>query len=256
MENTKISWTENTWNPMSGCIKVSDGCKYCYAEKVAEREKGSKAYPDGFKLTLKPHKLKDPFKWKDPTMIFVDSMSDLFISEAIFPFIDDIIGVIRDTPRHTYQVLTKRPSIMSKYFRTRKAPDNLWIGTSIENNKVASSRIEALCEIDCYIRFLSVEPLLEKLDHLNLRGINWVIVGGESGVHLLDKKIRDKRSLATLTADGKWIPRKDRIDWVRSIKSNCDAYGTHFFFKQWGGETPKSAGNLLDGKVYEEMPTK
>jgi protein gp37 len=200
---------------------------------------GANGYENGFKLSILPERLEQPRKRKKPTMYFVNSMSDLFHNEIPFEFIDRVFDVMRDTPQHTYQILTKRASRMRKYFRSRKVPNNAWIGVSVENKKDGLNRIEELKNINAKVRFLSIEPLLEELGELNLSGIDWVIVGGESGPK----------------------SRPMKTEWVESIKFQCDKSNVAFFFKQWGSwgsdgvkRAKKSNGREFDGEVWNEMP--
>ncbi len=253
MNETGIIWSERTWNPMSGCQKVSQGCKFCYAEALSESKRGTPAFPNGFDLTIRPHKLKEPFKEKKPTLIFVNSMSDLFWEKVSDEYRDRIIDVMEQTPQHEYQVLTKRPEEMLRYSLRRALPPNFWAGVSVENESVLH-RIDTLRKVKAEIHFISAEPLLGPMPTLNLEDIEWVITGGESGFHLKRPDIQKERSLATQLASGKWIVREDRIDWVREIRDACIKNGTSFFHKQWGGTTPHSAGRTLDGRTWDEFP--
>jgi protein gp37 len=238
---TKIEWTEQTWNPSVGCNKVSAGCANCYAEAMARRLKamGTKGYENGFEFTLIHERLEQPLNVKKPTKFFVNSMSDLFHEKMPFSYLDAIFDVIERTPRHTYQILTKREKIMSAYFENRNVPQNVWLGVSVENS-ASKHRIDYLRNINATIRFLSIEPLLEDVGYLNLENIHWVIVGGESGV-----KARPMES-----------------DWVLNIKEQCEKYdNVAFFFKQWGTwgadgvkRNKKDNGRVLDGKIYDEYP--
>ena len=180
---SKIEWTEHSWNPVTGCTKLSAGCKHCYAEVLAKRLKAMRTpgYENGFKLALHPERLNDPLKRKKPTVFFVNSMSDLFHEKIPYSFIDSVFETIYRTTDHRYQVLTKRPDIMLDYFATRSIPDNAWLGTSVENKKHGLPRVPLLRKIDAKIRFLSIEPLLEDLGEFNLSDMSWVIVGGEFG---------------------------------------------------------------------------
>lgn len=214
MNKTKIEWTEETWNPTKGCTKVSAGCKFCYAEAMAKRLQaiGIKGYEDGFKFKIMPERLEQPLKKKKPTKYFVNSMSDLFHEEMQEDFLDAIFTVIERTPWHIYQILTKREKIMAKYFLKRKLPPNVWLGVTVEDKKSGLPRIDKLRKINAAIKFLSIEPLLEDLGEINLKGIDWVIVGGESGVKA----------------------RPMKPEWVVSIKRQCEEQNIVFFFKQWG----------------------
>ena len=236
-----IEWCEETWNPSSGCTKVSPGCHHCYAETFARRLKamGLPEYKDGFKLAWHPDRLVIPLQRKKPTIYFVNSMSDLFHEKLSTEFIDRVFAVIEKTPRHTYQILTKRPGVMRDYFKGRPVPANVWLGVSVEDQKYGCPRIEILRELAAPVRFLSAEPLLEDLGVLNLRGIHWVIVGGESGAKA----------------------RPMRPEWVENIKQQCALAGTRFFFKQWGSIGPdgvrrskKANGRIYAGREWNERP--
>ena len=238
---SKIEWTEHTWNPVTGCTKLSPGCKFCYAEVLAQRLKrmGANGYENGFALTLHPQRLQDPLKRKKPTVWFVNSMSDLFHEEVPFSFIDQVFATILASPQHRYQVLTKRPERMAEYFLNRSVPVNTWLGTSVENRKHGVPRIAVLRNIEAATRFLSIEPLLEDIGKIDLADISWVIVGGESGPKA----------------------RPMKADWVRLIRDQCDAKGVAFFFKQWGSHghdgikrAKQANGRELDGHVYDQMP--
>jgi protein gp37 len=238
---SKIEWTEHTWNPVTGCTKISAGCKNCYAEALAKRlqRMGANGYSNGFRLTLHPNRLADPLARKKPTIWFVNSMSDLFHERVPFDFIDQVLTTICLTPQHRYQILTKRAERMAEYFETRAAPQNVWLGTSVENRKQGVPRIPILRGIRASVRFLSIEPLLEDLGELDLRRISWVIVGGESG-----PKARPMQAA-----------------WARSIRDQCELADVPFFFKQWGSHgadgvrRAKSAnGRKLDGRIYNHMP--
>lgn len=212
--SSNIEWTEMTWNPVTGCTKVSPGCKHCYAETLARRLKamGAPGYENGFEVSLLPERLDQPRRRKKPTMYFVNSMSDLFHEKVPFEFIDRVFEVIAATPQHTYQILTKRALRMAKYFRARRCPENAWLGVSVENRKYGLPRIEELRTINATVRFLSVEPLLEDLGEFDLQDISWVIVGGESG-----RKARPMRR-----------------EWAESVRLQAERAGAAFFFKQWG----------------------
>lgn len=238
---SKIEWTEQTWNPVTGCTKVSPGCKHCYAETMAIRLQamGAPGYENGFTLTLMPDRLEQPILRKKPTVYFVNSMSDLFHELVPFEYIDRVFNTIQMTPQHTYQVLTKRALRMAEYFETRKVPDNAWIGVSVEDRKYGKPRIAALQTIKAKTRFLSVEPLLEDLGQIRLRGIHWVIVGGESGPGA----------------------RPMSEEWVINVKEQCLDVGVNFFFKQWGAFGPdglkrnkKANGRVLEGKTWDMVP--
>jgi len=272
-KDSKIEWTDATWNPVRGCTKISQGCKNCYAETFAERWRGIPGHPfeQGFDLKLVPHKLGEPVKWKDPKRVFVNSMSDLFHADIPFDYICKVFAVMGIQNRHTYQILTKRPERMAEFitgndrfkevlkahFELAHAGvqkhqmvdgsggwwplDNVWLGTSVENTDVLH-RIDTLRTIPAAVRFLSIEPLIGPLGKLNLNGIHWVIVGGESGQNA----------------------RKMHPDWVREIRDQCLAAGVPFFFKQWGEfwhngvffqkVGKKYSGRELDGREWNEMP--
>ena len=238
-EKSKIQWTNSSWNPTTGCTKVSEGCANCYAETLSVRlqKTGSHRYRNAFKLTLHPDALNIPLKWKQPKKIFVNSMSDLFHKDIPFEFIDKVWDVMMQADWHTYQILTKRPEIMSEYIERRWGnrggitTHHIWLGTSVENQK-AKSRIDILRKVKAKIRFLSLEPLLEDLGELNLEGIHWVIVGGESGKN----------------------HRPFKEEWALNILKQCRKQNVPFFFKQVGGITTKSGGRLLQGKTYDEYP--
>lgn len=237
-----IEWTEQTWNPVTGCTKVSPGCKHCYAETMAKRLQamGARGYENGFGLTLMPERLAEPLKRKKPTVYFVNSMSDLFHEGISDTYIRQVFDVIRKTPQHTYQILTKRADRLPEFFNEFEVPENAWLGVSVENRKYGLPRIDALREIKAQIRFLSVEPLLEDLGLIDLKGIDWVIVGGESG-----PKAR---------------PMKQ--EWAINVQRQCAQQNVAFFFKQWGGwgadgkrRAKKHNGRLLQGKTWDEMPS-
>ena len=237
-----IEWTEKTWNPVTGCTKVSAGCKNCYAETMARRLKaiGVNGYERGFEVACHENRLDMPLQRKKQTVFFVNSMSDLFHPKVSFSFIDKVMDTISRTPQHSYQILTKRPAAMKRYFSgARKVPENAWLGVSVENKKHGVPRIEVLADIPARVRFLSVEPLLEDVGKINLRGIDWVIVGGESG-----KKAR---------------PMKP--EWAMNVQRQCNVAGVKFFFKQWGawGEdgvrrSKHANGRQFEGRVWDEMP--
>ncbi len=252
MNDTGIIWTEATWNPMSGCKLLSPGCAFCYALTLAENRRGTAAFPKGFELTIRPHKLQEPMRLKQPTLIFVNSMSDLFWEAVEDSYRDRILDVIAATPQHQYQVLTKRPEEMLRYSRRRRLPSNFWAGVTIESQRYAG-RADVLRKVEAEIRFVSAEPLLTRL-RLDWSEIAWCITGGESGIHLHDAKLREKRALATKDAAGRWVARDDRVDWIREIRDQCLCAGVKFFHKQWGGPTSHSAGRMLDGRTWDEFP--
>lgn len=238
---SKIEWTEQTWNPVTGCVKVSPGCKNCYAETMAKRLQamGAPGYDNGFGLSLLPERLDQPLRRKAPTMYFVNSMSDLFQDGVPYSFIDEVFQVIENTPWHTYQILTKRAANMRRYFEKRSVPENAWLGVSVEDKKYGKPRISELSVIKAKTRFLSIEPLLEDLGRIRLSGIHWVIVGGESGA--------------------KARPMKE--SWAVNIRNQCDRAGVDFFFKQWGTwgsdgkkRSKKANGRELQGKVWDTIP--
>ena len=254
MNDTEIRWTTLTWNPMSGCESVSPGCKFCYARQLAENKRGTLAFPNGFDLTIRPHKLDEPKRLKAPTLVFVNSMSDFFWEQVPDAYRDRIVDVMEETPQHCYQVLTKRHENLLRYSKRRKLPANFWAGVTAEDQKRAEMRIPYLVQVDVPIRFISVEPALSMVDVESwIHDLQWVIFGGESGLHLRDQKVREARSVAQLV-DGRWSPREDRAAWPRALRDACVAAGVPFFFKQWGGLRPTSAGHDLDGKRWEQFP--
>lgn len=236
--DSSIEWTDATWNPIRGCTKISDGCKHCYAETFAERFRGVKGHPyeQGFDLRLVPEKLAEPLRWRNPKMIFVNSMSDLFHENVPVEYVVAIAKVMVAANWHTYQVLTKRSARLRKLLNTSlrfaSNHEHIWWGVSVENRKYGLPRIEDLRAADAAIRFLSVEPLLEDVGKFNLGGIDWVIVGGESGPGA----------------------RPMKREWVVSVRDQCKREGVPFFFKQWGGVRKSVAGRKLDGKTYDEFP--
>lgn len=236
--NSAIEWTDATWNPVRGCTKISPGCKHCYAEAFAERFRGVEGHPyeQGFDLRLVPDKLDEPFRWRKPKMVFVNSMSDLFQDKVSEDYIEKVARVMVQADWHTYQVLTKRSKRMAALLSTRlrfaaTAP-HIWWGVSVEDQRYGLPRVCDLQHAPAAVRFLSIEPLLEGLGELNLSGIHWVIVGGESG--------RGARPM--------------QYDWAVSIRDQCGEAGVPFFFKQWGGLHKKRAGRELDGRTYDEFP--
>jgi protein gp37 len=238
-DQSKIEWTDATWNPIRGCTKISPGCAHCYAETFAERFRGVPGHPyeQGFDLRLVPEKLEEPLRWRKPKMIFVNSMSDLFHRDVADDYIADVVRVMERANWHTFQVLTKRSErmrdLLATKFKDASALPHIWWGVSVENKKHGLPRIDHLRDAPAKVRFLSIEPLLEDLGQINLDGIHWVIVGGESG------------------------PGARRMDeaWVLSIRDQCRQARVPFFFKQWGGVRKKEAGRTLDGRTYDEMPT-
>lgn len=234
MADSSIEWTEMTWNPTTGCSKITAGCKFCYAEVMAKRlqSMGIEKYKDGFKLSIHEDSLRIPYSWRGSKMVFVNSMSDLFHSEVPLSFIKKVFKVMNDNPQHTFQVLTKRGDLLLQYNEELNWTSNIWMGVSVEDERVLN-RVDYLIQTNAYIKFLSCEPLIGPLHNLNLTGIDWVIVGGESG--------RKPRSMSE--------------DWVHTIHQKCIESNVAFFFKQWGGVNKKKAGRLLNGRTYSEMPT-
>jgi protein gp37 len=228
-----IEWTEATWNPVTGCTKISPGCKFCYAERMANRLQamGQTRYRNAFRLTLQPDALDTPLRWKKPRVIFVNSMSDLFHKDVPFEYIKRCFDVMKRASQHTFQVLTKRPERVAELGQDLPWPANLWMGTSVENADYLG-RIDSLRDVPAKVRFLSVEPLLGPIPRLPLKGIHWVIVGGESGPGA----------------------RPMKAAWVRHLRDQCLAAEVPFFFKQWGGTNKKRAGRLLDGRLWDQMP--
>ncbi|KAB2881246.1 phage Gp37/Gp68 family protein [bacterium] len=240
MKYSKIEWTEATWNPSIGCDKVSAGCKFCYAEVMAQRLQAMRTpgYENGFEFKILPERIEAPLKINKPTKFFVNSMSDLFHERMPYAFLDRVFATIRKTPHHTYQILTKREMNLEKYFRSRIVPDNVWLGVTVEISK-KKNRIDVLRNIDAKIRFLSIEPLLENIGKLDLAGIHWVIVGGESGHGA----------------------RPMKPEWAIDIQRQCDKQNVSFFFKQWGAwgadglkRNKKANGRILLGKEWNEEP--
>lgn len=235
MAESKIEWTEITWNPTTGCTKISSGCQNCYAERMSKRLQamGVDKYKDGFALRIHSYVLKEPFSWKNPRTVFVNSMSDLFHEKMPFDFIKEVFKVMNDNPMHTFQVLTKRADILLNYSTELNWSKNIWMGVTVENQQ-SINRIDYLRHVNANVKFLSIEPLLSSIKNINLENIDWVIVGGESG-----PKAR---------------PMKEK--WVTEIKKQCIFQETPFFFKQWGGTNKKKNGRLLDGQTWDEMPLK
>lgn len=238
---SRIEWTEQTWNPTVGCTKVSPGCKHCYAETMARRLQamGVSGYENGFRLMLMPDRLSEPLERRKPTVYFVNSMSDLFHEKVPFDYIRRVFDVMARAPQHTFQVLTKRAERMAEFCLGIDVPGNVWLGVSVENRKYGVPRIAVLQTIQSAVRFLSVEPLLEDLGAIDLKGIHWVIVGGESGHGA----------------------RPMRKEWVDSVKRQCDWAEVAFFFKQWGAwgadgqkRSKKANGRTYRGKTYDSMP--
>lgn len=240
MRTTKIEWTDKTWNPITGCTKKSAGCAHCYAEVMARRLKamGLDKYRNGFNLTMHEDALDEPLQWKKAHNIFVCSMSDIFHEDVPFEFVDRIMQTIKQTPQHRYQILTKRAERMADYFKARDVPRNVWLGVTVEC-MASKNRIDYLRELNSTVKFLSCEPLIEDLGLLDLDGIDWVIVGGESGPKA----------------------RPMQLDWIINIKEQVEQQGAAFFFKQWGTwgsdgikRNKHANGKLLQGAVIQQMP--
>ncbi|MBD5357557.1 MAG: phage Gp37/Gp68 family protein [Bacteroides sp.] len=240
MKSTKIEWTDKTWNPITGCTKKSTGCLHCYAEVMSRRLKamGQEKYANGFSVTLHERCLDEPLLWKSSHNIFVCSMSDIFHEEVPFEFVDKMFDIINRTPQHRYQILTKRAERMAEYFATRSIPDNVWLGVTVEAQS-SRFRIDCLRNLSASVKFLSCEPLVEDLGELDLTGIDWVIVGGESG-----PKARPMQE-----------------SWALNIRKQVDEQGARFFFKQWGTwgadgikRNKHANGKLLKGEIIQEMP--
>jgi protein gp37 len=236
-EKSSIEWTDATWNPVTGCTKISAGCDFCYAERFSERFRGTPGHPfeNGFDLTLRPERLEQPLGWRKPRMIFVNSMSDLFHKDVPKAFIGRVFGTMEKAHWHTFQVLTKRSSLMRNFLRSRYGcsigPANIWFGVSVEDG-TKLSRVRHLRESPAGVRFLSIEPLIGPIGKLDLDGIDWVIVGGESGPKA----------------------RPLEAEWVRSVRDQCTRARVAFFFKQWGGLRPKAGGRELDGREWSDFP--
>lgn len=233
-QSSTIEWTDATWNPVTGCTKISPGCKNCYALRMAKRlhAMGQQRYRNGFGVTLQPDVLTQPSRWKAPRNIFVNSMSDLFHDSIPVAYIEKVFQEMQRAHWHTFQVLTKRSERLLQLSSKLPWPNNVWVGVSVENEEYVS-RIRHLLAVPAAIRFLSIEPLIGPLGRFPLKGIDWVIVGGESGPH----------------------SREVDIQWVRNIRDRCQAQSIPFFFKQWGGTRKKVTGRVLDGRIWDEMPT-
>jgi protein gp37 len=236
-DKSSIEWTDATWNPVTGCTKISAGCDNCYAERFSERFRGAPGHPfeNGFDLTLRPERLEQPLQWRRPRMIFVNSMSDLFHKDVPNEFIGKVFDTMEAAHWHTFQILTKRSSLMRDFLRRRygtaPAPAHMWFGVSVEDGSKLS-RVRHLQQAPAGVRFLSIEPLIGPVGELGLSGIDWVIVGGESGPHA----------------------RPMEKAWARSIRDQCKAANVAFFFKQWGGLRPKTGGRKLDGREWSQFP--
>ena len=243
MAESNIEWTEHTWNPVTGCTKISPGCKHCYAETMARRLKamGAAGYENEFELTLHPDRLEQPLRRKSPTTYFVNSMSDLFHEGVPDAYIEKVVDICRRTPQHTYQLLTKRADRLETLFRTRACPSNLWLGVSVEDKKYGVPRIALLRRVNAAVRFLSIEPLLEDVGKLHLEGIHWVIVGGESGAKA----------------------RPMKPEWADNVRRQALIQGSAFFFKQWGAwgadgirRDKKRNGRELAGRLWDDFPVR
>ena len=230
---SSIEWTDVTWNPVTGCSKVSPGCQHCYAERMARRLQamGLEKYRNGFKVAVHESVLKEPLAWKTPRFVFVNSMSDLFHESVSDDFVRSVFGIMNRATQHTFQVLTKRPDRLQSFNGRLVWTPNIWLGVSIES-KEWFARLDPLRESSARVKFLSLEPLLGPLPGLDLTGMDWVIVGGESGPGA----------------------RPMKANWVREIRDNCQANGVAFFFKQWGGVFKKRSGRLLDGRTWDDLP--
>jgi protein gp37 len=230
---SSIEWTDATWNPVTGCTKISPGCKHCYAERMAKRleSMGQPRYRNGFQLTLQPDVVDQPLKWKKPRLVFVNSMSDLFHDEVPLSYLERVFQVMAEARWHVFQVLTKRSERLAQIANRLVWPSNVWMGVSVESEDY-TYRIDDLSGVPAAVKFLSVEPLLGPIQRLSLRNIDWVIVGGESGPHA----------------------RPIDPNWVRSIRNDCVTEGVPFFFKQWGGTRKSTTGRVLDGRTWDELP--
>jgi len=233
MAKSKIEWTEMTWNPTTGCSKISRGCKNCYAETLSKRLQamGNRKYQNGFQVTLHPDTLSIPYTWKKPRVVFVNSMSDLFHEDIPVEYVKQVFKVMNDCPQHIFQVLTKRAENMHKLRSEFDWTKNIWMGVTVEE-KEYEHRIQLLKDIDASVKFLSIEPMIGPTPDLDLGGIDWVIVGGESG----------------------FGARPIQKEWIEDVQAQCEKSSTPFFFKQWGGVNKKKNGRLLDGKSYDEIP--
>ncbi len=231
--NSAIEWTETTWNPVTGCTKISSGCLNCYAQRMAKRLKamGQRNYVNGFKVSLHPRMIEQPLRWRRPRAVFVNSMSDLFHEDIPESFVQDVFDVMQRAHWHRFQILTKRADSLVQLAPRLKWPSNVWMGVTVESEEYID-RIDDLRLVGAAVRFLSLEPLLSAMPNMDLTGIDWVIVGGESG-----------------PGSRPMLP-----EWVRDIRDQCQQSNTAFFFKQWGGTNKKKAGRMLDGKIHSEMP--
>ena len=233
-DKSSIEWTDATWNPVTGCTAISAGCDHCYARTLSHRLRamGVVKYANGFEVTLHPDTLGQPLRWKAPRRVFVNSMSDLFHARVPLDYVSQVWAVMRECPQHTFQILTKRPERMARWTGENPAPSNVWLGTSVEDEKV-TGRIDRLRQCRADVRFLSCEPLIGPLSDLDLSDIHWVIAGGESGAE----------------------HRPVEEEWVQDLRDQCVRATVPFFFKQWGGRTPKSGGRSLDGVTWNQIPT-
>ncbi len=233
MSKSKIEWTETTWNPVTGCSKISEGCKNCYAERMSARLKAmhSKNYQNGFEVTCHPHALDTPLSWKTPRMVFVNSMSDIFHDSVPDSFVKEIFNTMKLSTHHTYQLLTKRPERLAEIDKIIKWQDHIWMGVTVESGQY-KDRIDYLRACKAKKKFLSIEPLIDQVGVVDLDGIDWVIVGGESG-------------------PGSRIMKEE---WIVAVRDQCIESKTPFFFKQWGGVNKKKTGRLLKGKLWDEYP--
>lgn len=233
MSQSSIEWTEMTWNPTTGCTKVSQGCKFCYAEVMSKRLQamGVDKYKDNFEVRIHPSALDVPYTWKKPKIVFVNSMSDLFHEDVPLSFIQDVFYVMKNNPQHVFQILTKRADRLLRIHNDLKWSHNIWMGVSVEDDKVLN-RVSLLSQTSAKVKFLSLEPLIGPLKNIDLDNIDWVIVGGESGRN----------------------PRPMKSEWVVEVQEQCEASDVPFFFKQWGGRNKKKNGRILNGKTYDEMP--
>jgi protein gp37 len=243
-DRTAIEWTDATWNPVTGCTKISPGCKFCYAERLTERW-GRQRFTD---ILLHPDRLSLPLKWRSPRRVFVNSMSDLFHERVPESFIDQVFSVMEEAPQHIFQVLTKRPDRALALHTRRpgiRVPAHVWLGVSVESASYLW-RVDRLRELDVQVRFISAEPLLGPLTGIDLTGVSWLITGGESAGS-------PDRALVRPTEHG-WHPKPAALEWVREVRDACRTAGVAFFHKQWGGPTPKAGGRLVDGRTWDGFP--
>ncbi|MBN1348415.1 phage Gp37/Gp68 family protein [candidate division KSB1 bacterium] len=233
MRTTKIEWTESTWNPTRGCTKISSGCEHCYAERIAKRlqSMGNGKYINGFALALHPEVLNEPYSWRNPRSVFVNSMSDLFHEKIPFDYIQKVFKVMNENRRHTFQILTKRSNVLFEFSKYLNWTKNIWMGVTVESQQFAY-RIDELRRTEAFVKFLSLEPLISSVKIASFTEIDWVIVGGESGPGA----------------------RPMLKEWVIDLKNQCQSHNVPFFFKQWGGVNKKKSGRLLEGRIWDEMP--